>query len=91
MPNVPYLNRWRRLNLRNKTMGIFNIPKFDPPQVNAKIFMDLRDRDEVTNNILDFLREQSLNAEMQFKTSRNLIIITIVIDVPPSFRTVKIN
>ena len=41
--------------------------------------MDLRDPDEVTNNILTFLKEQSKNAERQFKTSRNLIIATIII------------
>ena len=58
---------------------MFNIPKFDPPQINSEILMDLRDPDEVTNNILTFLREQSSNAEKQFKTSRNLIIATIVI------------
>ncbi|MAO07767.1 MAG: hypothetical protein CL596_03550 [Alteromonas sp.] len=60
-------------------MSIFNIPKFDPPQINPEIFMDLRDPDEVTNNILTFLKEQSKNAERQFKTSRNLIIATIII------------
>ncbi len=58
---------------------MFNIPKFDPPKINPELFMDLRDPDEVTNNILDFLKTQSTNAEKQFKTSRNLIIITIVI------------
>lgn len=61
-------------------MSIFNIPKFDPPkQPNFDFLLDLRDPDEVTNNILTFLREQSLNAKKQFKTSRNLIIVTIVI------------
>ena len=41
--------------------------------------MDLRDPDEVTNNILTFLKEQSKTAERQFKTSRNLILATIII------------
>lgn len=58
---------------------MFNIPKFDPPQINPEIFMDLRDPDEVTNNILTFLKEQSKNAEKQFNTSRNLILATIII------------
>ena len=58
---------------------IFNIPKFEQPQINPEIFMDLRDPDEVTNNILTFLKEQSKTAERQFKTSRNLILATIII------------
>ena len=59
--------------------NIFNLPKFESPQINPEIYMDLRDPDKVTNNILDFLKEQSKNAEKQFKTSRNLIIATIII------------
>nr|BFF37761.1 hypothetical protein BACT7_26230 [Tenacibaculum mesophilum]BFF41183.1 hypothetical protein BACY1_29880 [Tenacibaculum mesophilum] len=58
---------------------MFNIPKFERPHVNPELYMNLRDPDEVTNNILTFLREQSKNAERQFKTSRNLIIATIAI------------
>ncbi|KAF9657665.1 MULTISPECIES: hypothetical protein [Tenacibaculum] len=49
--------------------------------------MNLRDPDEVTNNILTFLREQSKNAERQFKTSRNLIIATIAIMILQIFIT----
>lgn len=60
-------------------MSIFNIPKFEPPQINPEIFRDLRDPDEATNNILAFLQEQSRTAERQFKTSRNLILATIII------------
>ena len=61
-------------------MNLFdNISKFRGPQVNPEIFMNLRDPDEVTNSILNFLKDQSKNAEKQFKTSRNLILATIVI------------
>lgn len=60
-------------------MNLFNIPKFEVPQINPEIYKDLRDPDEVTNNILTFLQKQSKSAERQFKTSRNLIIATIVI------------
>ena len=58
---------------------MFNISKFTRSDINPEIYQDLRDPDEVTNNILAFLNEQNENAEKQFKTSRNLIIATIVI------------
>ncbi len=58
---------------------MFNIPKFELPQINPEIFKDLRDPDEVTNNILSFLKEQGKMADRQFKTSRNLILATILI------------
>ncbi|WP_170062766.1 hypothetical protein [Polaribacter filamentus] len=49
------------------------------PKINPEIFMDLRDPDEVTREILGFLTTQGETAEKQFKTSRNLIIATIFI------------
>ncbi len=66
---------------------MFNNPKFERPHVNPELYMNLRDPDEVTNNILTFLREQSKNAERQFKTSRNLIIATIAIMILQIFIT----
>jgi hypothetical protein len=65
--------------LKNINSNIFNISKFEPPKINPGIFMDLRDPDEATNNILAFLQEQSNIAKRQFKTSRNLILATIII------------
>jgi hypothetical protein len=59
--------------------NLLNLPKFETPQINPEIVMDLRDPDKSTNNILNFLKEQSKSAERQFKTSRNLILATIVI------------
>ena len=63
------------------------IPKFDfsthqknflTPNFEA-LLGDLRDPDEATNNILLFLQSQSQIAVRQFKTSRNLILATIII------------
>jgi hypothetical protein len=59
--------------------NLLNLPKFETPQINPKIVMDLRDPNKSTNNILNFLKEQSKSAERQFKTFRNLILATIVI------------
>jgi hypothetical protein len=58
---------------------MFNFPKHEMPKINPEIFMDLRDPDEVTREILGFLTTQGETAEKQFKTSRNLIIATIFI------------
>lgn len=57
--------------------NLFNIPKYEPKMPNIEL--DLRDPDEVTNKILSFLQQQSRTAEIQFRTSRNLILATIVI------------
>ena len=35
----------------------FNIPKFESPQINQEMFIELRDPDKATNNILEFLKE----------------------------------
>ncbi|MBD0833554.1 hypothetical protein [Aestuariibaculum sediminum] len=64
---------------KNINTNIFNVPKYEMPQINPEAFADLRDPDEVTRQILGFLTTQGENAEKQFKTSRNLIIATIVI------------
>lgn len=58
---------------------MFNIPKHNITPINYEAFSNLKDPDEVTRQILEFLTEQSENAERQFKTSRNLIIATIFI------------
>ena len=63
------------MNLGN----IFKVSRFEPPKINPKVFENLRDPDEVTKEILSFLKKQSDNAEEQFKTSKNLVIITILI------------
>lgn len=56
------------------------IPRFDPiPTPNLDHLLDLRDPDEVTNNILTFMQSQSNVAQRQFKISKNLIITTIFI------------
>ena len=41
--------------------------------------LEFRNPDKITKRILKFLTSQSETAEIQFKTSRNLIIVTIVI------------
>lgn len=58
---------------------MLNIPKIEPIQINPEFLVDLRDPDKATNNILTFLQHQSVSAEKQFKTSRNLILATIII------------
>jgi hypothetical protein len=64
-----------------------HVPKFDfslhqkkalTPNFEA-LLGDIRDPDEATNNILLFLQSQSQIAVRQFKTSRNLILATIII------------
>lgn len=39
---------------KNINTNIFNAPKYETPKINPEVFMDLRDTDEVTNNILTF-------------------------------------
>ena len=58
---------------------MFKIPKFEFPQINPNLTLDLRDPDKATNDILAFLQTQSQIANRQFKTSRNLILATIFI------------
>ena len=59
---------------------MFRVPEYEIPQINSDVFsVDIRDPDEVTKQILGFLTTQAENARKQFKTSRNLIIVTIVI------------
>lgn len=45
---------------------------------NDLILKELKDPEEATKNILYFLKSQSAIANRQFKTSRNLIIATIL-------------
>jgi hypothetical protein len=59
--------------------NIFYMSKFETPKINSEVLLEFRDPDEVTNNILGFLKDHSKIAERQFKASRNLILATIVI------------
>ncbi len=47
-------------------MSLFNIPKFDFPKLNPELTLDLRDPDEITKEILEFLRQTTIE---QSKTS----------------------
>ncbi len=71
------------MNMENpfKNLGFnINIPKNEMPKPNLDFILEnMRDPDETTKKILDFLSEQSRIAEKQFKTSRNLIFSTIII------------
>jgi hypothetical protein len=72
-------------------MSLFNFPKFpkfephslhiNKPEIYESIINDIEyiDPHEVTNKIYDFLKYQSDITYKQFKTSRNLIIATIII------------
>ncbi len=66
-------------------MSLFNIPKFDFPKLNPELTLDLRDPDEITKEILEFLRqttiEQSKTSIRQFRANLLLTISTIIIGV----------
>lgn len=67
-------DRFKNLNFR------VNIPKHEMPKPNLDFILeDMRDPDETTKKILSFLSEQSQIANRNFKTSRNLILVTIII------------
>ena len=59
--------------------SIGNIFKHSEVKIPDFNVLEFNDPHEVTNKILTFLQSQSEIAERQFKTSRNLIIATIII------------
>ena len=67
-------DRFKNLNFR------VNIPKYEMPKPNLDFILeDMRDPDETTKKILSFLSEQSQIANRNFKTSKKLILVTIII------------
>ncbi|RCS28224.1 hypothetical protein DUT90_01185 [Polaribacter sp. WD7] len=60
----------------NISTNVGSIPEFKGSNIGN---LEFRNPDKFTKRILKFLTSQSETAERQFKTSRNLIIATIVI------------